>query len=65
VRPAHASDDKLKGVCRTSVILDPKQRAPYAVEILFNASWLDAKAENDREERTNREVQIAVGGYFK
>jgi hypothetical protein len=26
----------------------------------FNSSWLDAKAENDPEGKTNREVQIMV-----
>ncbi len=30
------------------------------MEICFNPSWLDAKAENDPEGRTNREVQIMV-----
>jgi hypothetical protein len=28
--------------------------------MFFNTSWLDAKAENDPEGRTNREVQIMV-----
>jgi hypothetical protein len=28
--------------------------------MFFNPSWLDAKAENDTEGRTNREVQIMV-----
>lgn len=28
--------------------------------MFFNSSWLDAKAENDPEGRTNRDVQIMV-----
>ena len=30
------------------------------MEMFFTPSWLDAKAENDPEGRTNREVQIMV-----
>jgi hypothetical protein len=43
---------------------DAKQKMPYIVEMCFNSSWLDAKAKNDPEGRTNREVQIMVRGYF-
>jgi hypothetical protein len=28
--------------------------------MIFNSSWLDSKAENDPEGRTNREVEIMV-----
>ncbi|KAI0251195.1 alpha/beta-hydrolase [Lactifluus subvellereus] len=45
---------------RTQFMRDAKQRIPYIVEICFNTSWLDAKAENDPEGRTNREVQIML-----
>jgi pimeloyl-ACP methyl ester carboxylesterase len=41
-------------------IKDPKKRTPFVVEACFNSSWLDSKAENDPEGRTNREVQIMV-----
>lgn len=34
------------------------------MEICFNASWLDAKAENDAKGRTNREIQIEVRAYM-
>lgn len=51
---------KLMTGCRVQFIRDPEKRSPYVVEMCFNASWLDAKAENDAEGRTNREVQIAV-----
>jgi hypothetical protein len=54
----------LIGARRIPFIRDPKERVLYGVEICFNASWLDAKAENDPEGRTNREVQIMVRGYF-
>jgi hypothetical protein len=46
--------------CRIQFIRDPLQRMPYVVEMCFNASWLDAKAENDAKGRTNREVQLGV-----
>jgi hypothetical protein len=55
---------KLKGARRIQFIKDPKQRVPYIVEMCYNASWLDAKAENDPEGRTNRDVQIMVRGYL-
>jgi hypothetical protein len=51
---------KLMTGCRVQFIRDPEKRTPYVVEMCFNASWLDAKAENDAEGRTNREVQIVV-----
>ena len=35
------------------------------MEVCFNASWLDATAENDAEGRTNREVQTAVSVVMK
>jgi len=41
-------------------IKDPMERIPPVVQICFNAAWLDAKAENDVEGRTNRQVQIAL-----
>lgn len=51
---------ELKLGCRIQFIKKPEQRILYAVEICFNASWLDATAENDAKSRTNREVQTAV-----
>ncbi|KAF8839893.1 alpha/beta-hydrolase, partial [Paxillus ammoniavirescens] len=36
---------------------DRKQRIPIAFDMLFPAEWLDAKAEDDPEGRTNRDVQ--------
>ena len=54
--------------CRIQFIKDREERIPYAVEICFNASWLDATAENDAKGRTNREVQtvvsVAMNGHF-
>ena len=35
-------------------------QTPHIVEMFFNSSWLDSKAENDLEGRTNREVEIMV-----
>jgi hypothetical protein len=51
---------ELKLGCRMQFIKDREKRIPYAVEICFNASWLDAAAENDAKGRTNREVQTVV-----
>ncbi|KAH8984755.1 alpha/beta-hydrolase [Lactarius hatsudake] len=42
------------------LIKDPKGRTPIIVESCFSSSWLDARAENDPEGRTNREVQIML-----
>jgi len=47
-----------KNLLRVQFIKDPKTKSPYFVEACFNASWLDAKAENDAKGRTNREIQI-------
>ncbi|KAI0302407.1 alpha/beta-hydrolase [Multifurca ochricompacta] len=49
-----------KNLLRTQFIRDPKKRVPYIVEMCFNDSWLGAKAENDPEGRTNREIQIML-----
>ncbi|KAH8995212.1 alpha beta-hydrolase [Lactarius hatsudake] len=38
----------------------PPGRTLNAAEVAFSSSWLDAKAENDPEGRTNREVQIML-----
>jgi hypothetical protein len=46
--------------CRVQFIRDPEKRAPYTVDVSYDATWLDAKAENDAKGRTNREVQLAV-----
>ena len=56
---------ELKSGCRIQFIKDRKERIPYVVEVCFNASWLDATAENDAEGRTNREVQTAVSVVMK
>ncbi|KAH9165229.1 alpha/beta-hydrolase [Lactarius sanguifluus] len=50
----------LKNILRVSFIKDPKRRIPFIVESCFSSSWLDAKAENDPEGRTNREAQIVL-----
>jgi len=50
----------LKNLLRMQFIKDRQERIPYAVEICFNASWLDATAENDAKGRTNREVQTVL-----
>jgi hypothetical protein len=55
---------ELDSGCRMQFIKDPKTKSPYVVEICFNASWLDAKAENDAKGRTNREIQIEVRAYI-
>ncbi|KAI9441700.1 Alpha/Beta hydrolase protein [Lactarius indigo] len=48
----------LKTILRLQFIKDPNKRSPFVVDMCFNASWLDARAEN--EGRTNREVQIML-----
>ncbi|KAH9066039.1 alpha beta-hydrolase [Lactarius deliciosus] len=50
----------LKNLLRVSFIKDPKRRTPLIVESCFSSSWLDARAENDPEGRTNREVQTIL-----
>ncbi|KAH9067573.1 alpha/beta-hydrolase [Lactarius vividus] len=48
----------LKTLLRLPFIKDQARRTPISVEMSFGSSWLDARAENDPEGRTNREVQI-------
>ncbi|KAH9067577.1 alpha beta-hydrolase [Lactarius vividus] len=48
----------LQTIIRLAFIKDPKRRTPLIVESCFGSSWLDSRAENDPEGRTNREVQI-------
>ncbi|KAI0266475.1 alpha/beta-hydrolase [Gloeopeniophorella convolvens] len=48
----------LKNLVRIQFIKNPRDRIPHIVEMCFNESWLSAKAENDPEGRTNREIQI-------
>jgi pimeloyl-ACP methyl ester carboxylesterase len=50
----------LQSIIRVQFIKDPETRTPHVVETCFNSSWLDAKAEDDPEGRTNREVQIML-----
>ncbi|KAI9465325.1 alpha beta-hydrolase [Lactarius psammicola] len=50
----------LKNMLRVQFIKEQERRTPFVVEMCFNSSWLDAKAENDPEGRTNREVQIML-----
>jgi len=50
----------LRNLLRVQFIRDPEKRAPYTVEISYDANWLDAKAENDAKGRTNREVQLVL-----
>ncbi|KIJ17067.1 hypothetical protein PAXINDRAFT_130593 [Paxillus involutus ATCC 200175] len=53
----------LKGLllfARLLTTTDRKQRIPIAFDMLFPAEWLDAKAEDDPEGRTNRNVQSEV-----
>jgi len=50
----------LKTILRVQFIKDQKRRTPFVVEACFNTSWLDSKAENDPEGRTNREVQVML-----
>jgi pimeloyl-ACP methyl ester carboxylesterase len=49
-----------KNMLRIRFIKDEEKQTPFVVEMFFNPSWLDAKAENDTEGRTNREVQIML-----
>lgn len=37
-----------------------EKRSSLIVDSCFNSPWLNAKAENDPEGKTNREVQMAV-----
>ena len=39
---------------------DPKQKVPYAIDMLFPQPWLNAEAEGDPQHRTNREIQTEV-----
>ncbi|KAH9050911.1 Alpha/Beta hydrolase protein [Lactarius deliciosus] len=48
----------LKTILRLPFIKDQERRTPISVEMSFSSSWLDARASNDPEGRTNREVQI-------
>ncbi|KAH9165234.1 Alpha/Beta hydrolase protein [Lactarius sanguifluus] len=50
----------LKNILRVPFINDPKRRTPFIVESCFSSPWLDARAKNDPEGRTNREVQIML-----
>ncbi|KAI9441897.1 alpha/beta-hydrolase [Lactarius indigo] len=50
----------LKNILRVQFIKDPKRRTPFIVESCFSSSWLNARAENDPEGRTNREIQIML-----
>ncbi|KAH9168010.1 Alpha/Beta hydrolase protein [Lactarius sanguifluus] len=50
----------LKSILRYILIRDPKGRTPIIVESCFSSSWLDARADNDPESRTNRAVQIML-----
>ncbi|KAH9067571.1 Alpha/Beta hydrolase protein [Lactarius vividus] len=50
----------LKTILRLQLIKDPSKRSPFIVDMCFNSSWLNARAENDPEGRTNREVQIML-----
>lgn len=43
---------------------DPKQKVPYAIDMLFPQPWLNAEAEGDPQHRTNREVQTEVCTRF-
>lgn len=45
---------------RLVLIPDPKDKAPIVMDMLFPSEWLNQKAENDAQGRTNREVQIEV-----
>lgn len=49
-----------KNLLRVQFIKDAERRTPFIVECCFNSPWLDAKADNDPEGRTNREVQIML-----
>ncbi|KAH9168019.1 Alpha/Beta hydrolase protein [Lactarius sanguifluus] len=55
----------LKNILRVPFIKDPKRRTPFIVESCFSSPWLDARAKNDPEGRTNREVQIMVRAQLR
>ncbi|KAI0042717.1 alpha/beta-hydrolase [Auriscalpium vulgare] len=44
---------------RLLFIADNEKKIPIIVDMVYNTRWLDTKAENDSEGRTNREVQTA------
>ncbi|KAH9012721.1 alpha beta-hydrolase [Lactarius pseudohatsudake] len=50
----------LKNILRMPFIEDLKRRTSIGMELCFNSSWLNAKADGDPEGRTNREVQIML-----
>ncbi|KAF8834723.1 hypothetical protein BDN67DRAFT_1045132 [Paxillus ammoniavirescens] len=53
----------LKGIllfARLLTTTDRKQRIPITFDMLFPAEWLDAKAEEDPEGQTNRDIQSAL-----
>ncbi|KAI9441697.1 Alpha/Beta hydrolase protein, partial [Lactarius indigo] len=50
----------LKGILRLQFVKDQKKRTSISVEMSFASSWFDARAEDDPEGRTNREVQIML-----
>ncbi|EJD05720.1 alpha/beta-hydrolase [Fomitiporia mediterranea MF3/22] len=47
----------LSSLVRLLTISDPLQKVPIALDMLFPKEFLDAKADGDRQGRTNREIQ--------
>ena len=46
--------------CRLLLIQDPEVKIPMVLDMIFARKWLDEKAEDDPEGRTNREIQTIV-----
>ncbi|KAI0705858.1 alpha/beta-hydrolase [Cytidiella melzeri] len=50
----------LSSLARLTFTADPEAKIPIILEMVFPVKWLDIKAENDSQGRTNREVLTQV-----
>ncbi|TFY60628.1 hypothetical protein EVJ58_g5014 [Rhodofomes roseus] len=58
LRSAFPSIKGFTSLARLLVITDPEAKIPMVLDMLFPRHWLDAKAAEDPENRTNRELQV-------
>ncbi|KAH9842334.1 Alpha/Beta hydrolase protein [Rhodofomes roseus] len=58
LRSAFPSIKGFTSLARLLVITDPEAKIPMVLDMLFPRHWLDAKAAEDPESRTNRELQV-------
>jgi len=48
------------GLAKATLISDPEKKIPVVLEMVYPVSWLDSKAINDPQGRTNREIQTEI-----